>query len=427
VGTDREYEQFSRWKGQDYFDQVFWSTSSIPCQNATSTKNFELLLNELNFKRDETNKDYKNFSFSFGGINFIGLDFVSRKPFMKFGKGVGADAVLNEINKGWLEQKLEEFKGGPVIVFSHHPFINDSIYAFDSSEINRLKEAIKGEKVLVNFGGHIHGFYDNPFWPPPNVQWMDANKEYGPIEGSGVVTTESLIVGSNRENEYLKRNNKGLIRIIKVNAFNDINYKTIEGRYDPETKKGIEFIALNPSIDFEYSGERIGCVVLKAHAFTKRSYTFSWDFDDGNFGFGEWESHCYKKVGKYNVTLTVKDNLTGQEEKITKKIEVKETAIYPKLIKIREEIKEKIEFISTTLERKVTEIGRTMKDTILIQIRHSEPTPIGLINVHFENAREDINLTDLKVDFNSMNRKSLLYMPHWPDVIEKEKVLFIPK
>ena len=106
VGTDEEYEQCSKWKGQDYFDQVFWSTSSIPCENASSTRNFVLLLNELNFQRDETNKDYKNFSFSFGGINFIGLDFVSREPFMKFGKGVGADAVLNEINKGWLEKKL---------------------------------------------------------------------------------------------------------------------------------------------------------------------------------------------------------------------------------------------------------------------------------------------------------------------------------
>jgi parallel beta-helix repeat protein len=426
VGTDKEYAQFLRWKGQDYFDEVFWSFNP-PCQNATSTKNFELFLRELNFQRDEINKDYKNFSFSFGGIDFIGLDFVSREPFIKFGKGVGSDAILNEINKGWLEKKLGEFKGEPFIIFSHHPFINDSIYAFDSSEINRLKETIKGGKVLVNFGGHIHGFYDNPFWPPPNVQWMDANKEYGPIEGSEVVTTESLIVGSNREDEYLKRNNKGLIRIIKINALNDIDYKTIEGRYDPETKKGIEFIALNPSIDFEYSGEGIGCIVLKAHAFTKRSYTFSWNFDDGNFGFGEWESHCYKKAGKYNVTLTAKDNLTGQEEKITKKIEVKETAIYPKLMKIREEIKEKIEFISTTLERKVTEIGRTMRDTILIQIRHSAPTPVGLINVHFENAREDIDLTDLKVDFNSINRKSLLYMHHWPDVVEKEKVLFIPK
>jgi parallel beta-helix repeat protein len=113
VGTDKEYEQCSKWKGQDYFDQVFWSKNSIPCQNASSTKNFELLLNELNFQRDETNKDYKNFSFSFGGINFIGLDFVSREPFMKFGKGVGADAVLNEINKGWLKKKLEELKENP--------------------------------------------------------------------------------------------------------------------------------------------------------------------------------------------------------------------------------------------------------------------------------------------------------------------------
>ena len=426
VGTDKEYEQCSKWKGQDYFDEVFWSMNP-PCENASSTKNFELLLNELNFQRDELHKDYKNFSFSFGGINFIGLDFNSRERFMKFGKGVGSDAVLNEINRGWLEKKIEKFKEEPVILLTHHPIIKNSIHAFDSEEINKLKGVIEDEKVLINFGGHIHGFYDNPFWPPSNVQWMEANKEYPSIESVKVLTTESLIVGSNREDEYLKENNKGLIRIVKVSTSNNINYETVEGKYDPETKKGIEFIALNPSIDFEYSGEGIGCIILKAHAFTKRGYTFSWDFGDGNFGSGEWESHCYKKADKYNVTLTAKDNLTGKEEKITKKIEIKEEAVYPRLIKIKEELGEKLELISTTFGKRVTEIGRTVKDTILIQVRHSKPTPVGLITVHFENAVENIDLTDLNADSNFTNRKSILYMYDWPNVIEKKKVLFIPK
>jgi len=33
----------------------------------------------------------------------------------------------------------------------------------------------------------------------------------------------------------------------------------------------------------------------------------------------------------------------------------------------------------------------------------------------------------MKVEVDSKKKKSLLYMPKWPGVIEREKVLFIPK
>jgi predicted MPP superfamily phosphohydrolase len=177
VGTDKEYEQCSKWKGQDYFDEVFWSFNP-PCQNATSTKNFELLSNELNSQRDETNKDYKNFSFSFGGINFIGLDFVSREPVL-IGYGVNPEAVAlkeecatpvptgttcpqlikkEQENLNWLKKKLEEFKEAPTIIFSHHPFKIDFTQAFTEEEIKSIKTIIENKNVLLDLAGHIHGW-----------------------------------------------------------------------------------------------------------------------------------------------------------------------------------------------------------------------------------------------------------------------------
>jgi len=78
-------------------------------------------------------------------------------------------------------------------------------------------------------------------------------------------------------------------------------------------------------------------------------------------------------------------------------------------------------------EEKATEFGRTMKDAVLILKRKSAPIPIGIINVHPEKAKEDIDLTDLVADSDIEKKKSILYMPQWPEMIEKSKILFIPK
>ena len=90
-------------------------------------------------------------------------------------------------------------------------------------------------------------------------------------------------------------------------------------------------------------------------------------------------------------------------------------------------MKEKLELISIELGEEVTEFGRTMRDTILIKVKHSLSTPVGLITVHFEKATEDIDLTQMKADIDLEKKKSILYMPEWPRIVEKEKILFIPK
>jgi|YelNatPaOPRAMG01_1025707.scaffolds.fasta_scaffold16679_3 hypothetical protein len=65
--------------------------------------------------------------------------------------------------------------------------------------------------------------------------------------------------------------------------------------------------------------------------------------------------------------------------------------------------------------------------TLTITKLYSSQIPIGITNVYFERAVQDIDLTQIKVDTDLETKKSLLYMPEWPEVIEKEKILFVPK
>ena len=76
---------------------------------------------------------------------------------------------------------------------------------------------------------------------------------------------------------------------------------------------------------------------------------------------------------------------------------------------------------------KLTEFRRTMRDWVLIKVKHSPSLPVGLINVRFEEAIEDIDLTQMKADIDIERKKSILYMSEWPKEVGKEKILFIPK
>jgi len=58
------------------------------------------------------------------------------------------------------------------------------------------------------------------------------------------------------------------------------------------------------------------------------------------------------------------------------------------------------------------------------------PRGFGLscqIKAQSEQDTEDIDLSNLVADIDLEARKSILYMPDWPNVIEKSKILFIPK
>jgi hypothetical protein len=421
--------------GANYFEEVFFN------ENATNTR---LLKEKLNLTKEDF--QYKNYLFKFGGINFIGLDFITRKDVGK--------ATLHEQTMDWLEEKLNEFQGKePIILFSHHPLTPErsrKFYGreiipfpgtnFDPRQIEKITKILQeyenfseGKQILAAFGGHVHGYYPQEIldFKFLHLQWFfDANYEYPSIGPISAITTEALMVGSNRENEYLKENNKGIVRIVKVLEKEKVDYQTIEGEYNPHTEKGKEFVALNPYLSFEYKilSERVySCVFFRTHLFTKRDASVIWDFGDGKTGALDVTVHCYDKPGIYEVKLSAIDNKTLIEEYITRKIEIKKEGIIPKIIKISEKMKNKVELISSELEEKVTEFGRMMQDWIIVKVRHSPSTPVGIINVHFEKAKEDIDLSQLRIDVDLEKRKSLLYMPQWLEEIEKEKVLFVPK
>jgi len=420
--------------GERYFDQIFWD------ENATNTK---LMKERLNFQRDEVHKNYKNFVFNYGKINFVGLDFPTRKK-AKI-RGTNPKGVIFEETEKWLKDRLNEYQGKePVILLSHYPFAKDASRQlfpypipfpgsnFSEEEVKKLGEIIKeyedrteGKQVLANFAGHVHGYEEIiGEWAITRLLGFDvdinANYEYPKVGKMPVVTTEAIMVGSNWEKP------RGIVRIVKINGTEIEDYNKWET--DVEGAEHKEFVGLNPYFEFEYSGTFIGCVFFKADIFTKKKIiSFDWDYGDRKSGKGVSNFHCYSGPGVYEVSLTITDE-SNNKESLTRKIEIPKEAIWPRIIKIPQELKEKIELISIALDKKVTEFGRTMKDGILIRTKpHSSSIPIGLITVHFEQATEDVNLTELVADSNLEKKKSILYMSDWPNVIEKSKILFVPK
>jgi 3',5'-cyclic AMP phosphodiesterase CpdA len=210
--------------GEDFFERIFWSTSSIPCENASSTRNFETLLKEFNFERDTQNPKFKNFAFTFGGIHFIGLDFNSREKEEKWylgPTGAKGKAVNHPETIEWLKEKLNELEGKEsIIILSHEPFAKPksrSYYNilgkeillfpremgnFSKEELEEIKQILEdyedkfeGRQVLANFGGHIHGFekfgkelrFFGQF--SPIDLYFDANWEYPSLSAVPVLTT----------------------------------------------------------------------------------------------------------------------------------------------------------------------------------------------------------------------------------------------
>jgi hypothetical protein len=360
---------------------------------------------------------------------------------MKFGKGVGADAVLNEINKEWLEKKLEELKGEPVILLAHHPIIKDFINAFSKEEISEIESFLKESSPIFDFGGHIHSFEEFH----GRVKWIEnANIKYDPVASTNVLTTEALMVGSNGrgiatstpENGVVG-DKKGIVRIVKVFDKNDIRPNNWETK---EKDIATEFLAFNPSIGFGFSRQmtacvgcmikEIPCVELKADAFCdrrKKPFIPIWSFDDGSSSTTtEALTKCDFTLGTHIITLTLKDPNSDFSENISKRIEINENIITKTINRTIDQIQKGIEFISEKAKQSFDKIRQIGKDTVYI-IKHSEPTPIGTITIDFNKAPKDIEFSNLVADTDPEHSKTILYLPEWPSEVERSKILFIPK
>jgi len=387
------------------------------------------------WKRDEIHKRYKNFAFSYRGMNFIGLDFNSRRSF-PVGPGVGADAVIFDETELWLNQYLKEKES--TIIFSHHPFIMDPLVAFWVDEMSRLDETIKISKanVLAEFAGHVHSFEELwGKWPEnANIKYPTGIHWYTPAN-IPVVTTEALMVGSNEETS------KGIIRIVKINSTEKLEPRDYNNWEITEGEK-TEFVGLNPQFVWYISktgpsGEPLEYTFI-SQPFTKREISsFEWDFGSWigkKFGkrvailkdklkeamdLGVLERIGLNKV-KLPVKLTLIDQKTHQSEYLPRNEIINLGYAYSLILPTTNQA------ISLKTREKLTVENR---EGVIIQIDdiRSPAKPVGLIKVNFDQATENIDLMDVVAQTDLEKRKSILYMSEWPGEVEQGKILFIPK
>ena len=435
--------------GEDFFERIFWSTPSIPCENASSTRNFETLLKEFNFERDTQNPKFKNFIFNYGGINFIGLDFNSREKACEKECGVKGKGATHPETINWLKNRLANFsKDTPIILFSHHPITKSGweirqgrliyVSAFSPEELEELKNLLQNYNIQFVLSGHVHGFEkfgkEAVKFSPLDI-FFTANWLYSSFPNIPVLTTEALMVGSNENDEVLEKSefDKGIVRVVKIFDSNNLNFEETAAKYSPRSGEGKEFVALNPYISWAYKfleNSSNPCIFLKSHPFTNRDISsFEWDLGNGEKRYGKViPLYCYSATGTYTITSTVTDAKTGWKEWITRKIEIKE-GLFSKIIKIKDEIKEKTEIISQKIGENLLEFGNYLikgKDRILLKIKHSPSIPLADLIIDFDEATGDIDLSQMIFDSNLKEKKSILYMPTWPKVV-KEKILLLPK
>lgn len=225
----------------------------------------------------------QNYNFTYGDVNFVFLDFVNRQwPY--------GQAVLHGNTKGFLEEQLAE--GGSAVLFSHHPMIRYPSYQIDDprtyasacftdENIETLSDIISANsaKVLGNFAGHIHGYFDpDKNWDPnaynplaKNPVFLDANWDYtsdfSTPAGISVIGTEALMVGSNDPSSPMS---KGAIRIVKVpqNTFPISTYVDEDiPSLNPYVRAMIYPVDRNPAL---YALHHQVVVDFQGYAFTKR-------------------------------------------------------------------------------------------------------------------------------------------------------------
>ena len=305
---------------------------------------------------------HMNYNFTIGLVKFVCLDFTDKA------EGT-AKAVLHGETLKWLSGSLKANE--PTIIFSHHPLIGDSelelvftrdvwkwvmaeLGAFEDDDIKTLSELIKDSKakILANFAGHVHGFYDeykifSPFLKYYNPIFWNANRIYeeSALGDVPIFTTEALMVGSNEPTP------KAVIRIVKMRGEIIENSNIFEGevyvravnpylRVKPREINWWDYIPFLGEFWNELKQGKVP-VNFEAYAFTKRASAdypihYNLEFGDGSstgVWISDWDKqwklpkpHFYDGTpGKsYDITLTV-TGFTPEGEKIIEALKQKVT------------------------------------------------------------------------------------------------------
>jgi len=360
--------------GDEYFEEIFWDSSNKNLEKIKELFDFwikedtPVILPEL----PGWEVYLQNYAFSYKRINFVGIDNLWRGEKGRVCKWWSAFGHVYSVTSKWIDNYLAD------ILLSHAPSYLPSLF----------------KEYSYSFAGHVH------------------------FNG----TTVGSIVTEAVKEEYTN-----VIRIVQIKDVErptkDIDYSKIEGipkEIAPDDiKRPIPYIISTPSDPAP--NEEI-TFIAKDEAREEDIKSCKWDFGDGIIDeSGKCEiTHSYSTFILWRYTIKVTITYIDDTQRITEK----SVWVKPKFkLKVPQFIIPNLLFDETI---NVAEIPQNTPGSVLITKMASEQKPIGIINVHFEQATEDINLFTLVADTDLITRKSILYMFSWPEVIEEEKILFIP-
>ncbi|MCD6434439.1 MAG: PKD domain-containing protein, partial [Candidatus Diapherotrites archaeon] len=403
-------------KGDEWFNEIFWSKSN--------SRNLDLLENLFGFrpKMAEPHEirgilpwktftaHLQNRNFSYGVINFVCLDFNPRAK--EPGSLTGNIATHYQQTKDYLEHYLRNHQNQTTIIFSHHPL--ETFGGFLRPHTDDLRRIIcenECDGKTYNFGGHVHysynvsGIYD--VIATQAVNDMVPDKRLHPIGGereqhASVIRIVQVVSGKPDYNVLLKLYNEPTTWSWEENALSTTPV-IISHSYPEPNKETIFTAEYTPYYGF--------------------NTTFNWDFGDGNRASGFYVTHNYSQEGEYNVTLTINvTNLITNETRNNTII----SSVYVHNKHAISSLPSDLNITSLITGEDLTQVPKNVYVPALISKNATKNIPIADVGVHFEEAEEDINLLALVADTNISERKSILYMPSWPDEIEESKVLYIP-
>jgi hypothetical protein len=267
-----------------------------------------------------------NFTFTYRGLGFAGLDFVSRAgPGRAWALGVAHEATLDCLGDSLA---LHSFREESVVILAHHPLLFlgghwpwRSLACFPYLPFRAIAETIAGSRggstqEVVSFGGHMHGYSNSPAGVF-NANYGDGITPAG--VGIPVVITEAVMVGPNQKE-------KGFVRIVEVEEDGRIYvgaalspYAADQPAFNPymECRKSFD----NPRLPRFAPRPSIQCTGYEYSSREAAISSWDWDFNGDGLPDGEKarDSDRYFYPGdtrgqSRKVCLTVRGE--GAQEKI---------------------------------------------------------------------------------------------------------------
>jgi len=471
-------------EGDEWFNDIFWGEDN--------SKNLDLLESLFGFRPTKappceirgilpwkTFTAYlQNRNFSYGGINFICLDFNPRTK--EPGSIFGPIASHYQQTKDYLRHYLENHQNETTIIFTHHPLYELGGF-LQADEIAQIIYEGKCNGKTYNFAGHTHcnrplpgetvnvPYYvvrglskavqeaiikaiENAILPADVKELLDFLSSVSDIcEILKIISEEPNLLRLFYDYDYALFKHVYYYKVIETEAVSQIEFKwpLIHTPICKLTGNSIRIVGIKdgninystvlkplekvdilwPSPYFQYTyasyPEPDQEITFTAYYTIYHGFkvSFEWDFGDGTFGAGSSIKHSYSKEGEYTVTLTVttRNLITGEEksQRVTDFVYVhSKHVIY--------HLPPNLHAISLLTLEDLTQIPKNIYQPTLITKSIPEEIPIAELDIYFEKANEDIDFSALVADINVEDGKSIIYMPSWPDMVDRYKQLFIP-